>query len=143
MIDLSINDLPLPILLVEMLHSGRWKAPNDKDVIRHLGIEDADDLSFIDLVQMKNNTNQLHQLIVDGYGDVMGLCSNNLELLAKGYLDVTKAVIIAATFGDEALCLDYSSSIIPKIVATGYTGSQARWKVVADNLEKFVEILEI
>jgi hypothetical protein len=136
-----MKDLPLPNLLVEMLNSGRWKAPDDKELIKKIGIEDADDLSFLSLAGMESNTNQLRQLALNGYSDLMGLCSGNVELLPEGYLDVTKAIVIAATYGDEALCLDYSNSIEPKIVVTNNTGSSTRWLLVAENFEKFVEIL--
>jgi SMI1-KNR4 cell-wall len=137
-----VNGLTLPDLLIEILESGRWKAPEDKILLANFGIEDVGDLEFLTLEEMESNTAQSKMLIEKGYGDMMGLTSKN-EMAPDGYLNVSQSVVIAATHGDEALCLDYSNSENPKVVASCVLNNKMRWKTVAESFEKFVELLSL
>jgi hypothetical protein len=141
MSQIVVNGLSLPKLLTEMLTSGAWKAPSDKRVLSVLGISDTDDLKFFTVAEMEENSNDLRRLLTDGYGEVLGLYLGAAHVGPNGFLDVTRAVVIAATRGQEALCLDYSEGGEPRVVVTFDESPGIFWRVVADTFEQLVELL--
>jgi hypothetical protein len=136
-----VNGLDLPELLTEMLASGAWKAPSDKQVLSVLGISDKDDLKFFTVTEMEENSNDLRRLLTDGYGEVLGLYLGDTQVGPNGFLDVTRAVVIAATRGQEALCLDYREGGEPRVVVTIDETPGIFWRVAADTFEQLVELL--
>ncbi|MCG8366682.1 MAG: SMI1/KNR4 family protein [Pseudanabaenales cyanobacterium] len=141
--NIYVKGLPLPGKLVEMISSGRWQAPKNKDLIKRLGIKEVELFALLNLAGIKNNSTQLRKLAQDGYGKSMGLVSDGSKILMTGYLDPTKALVIGATYSDEILCLDYSDSNNPRVVATNDTERGTRWVVVAEKFEELVNLLEL
>jgi hypothetical protein len=137
-----VNGLKLPDQLVTMLASGRWNPPEDREVLAKLGIEDSADLAFLGLAAMEENTNALKQLS-DKQGELFGLVSGCGKSIVEGQLDITKAVMIAATRGQEALCLDYSTAGTPRIVASRYEPEGVKWVEVARSFDDLLEILKL
>lgn len=166
-----LEGLEVPDLLVQMIDSGLWLALNNKKVAERLGFDATDDVEFFDLSKIKDNTVQLRKLAEGDYAEQMSLVSGRTKDLQEGYLNVEKALVIAATYGDEMLCLDYSDSrssevpsqarnscqqavdcvslvqeplhcrTEPKVVATNYSNCEMKWVIVAENIDILVEIL--
>jgi hypothetical protein len=137
-----VNGLELPSELVALLSAGRWKIPNNVMAMEDLGIEDVSDLEFLSLPTMTENTNTLRQMVASGQGELFGLVSGR-DITEAGVLDVTKAVMIAATRGQEALCLDYSAVGGPRVVVTHYGPGHVTWVEVARTFSDLLDIIKL
>lgn len=138
---LVVNGLVLPRLLARLLDSGGWTPPADRRVLSALGVQDTDDLRFFTVFEMEENSRSLRRLLADGYGDVLGIFSGDDQRGSDGYLDVSRAVVIAGTRGQEALCLDYAVAGEPRVVVTYDDHPGVSWRAAADSIEQLAERL--
>lgn len=139
----SVNGLELPGELVDMLSAGLWKIPENQELLKDVGIEDVSDLEFLSLAAMTQNTDALKRMAAGERGELFGLSSGGEGPLEEGRLDVTKAVMIAATRGQEALCLDYSVGASPRVVVTRYGPGGVTWVEAAKSLGALLDSLGI
>jgi hypothetical protein len=131
----------LPGELSDLLASGRWgpgQAPGD---LRALPLDDPGDLALLDLAQMEANTADLAALVDQGAGDVLGLTREHRP--PAGWLAVDRAVVVAATYGQEGLALDYSRPGEPRVVATSAATGDRRWVQVAATFGDLLDLLGI
>jgi hypothetical protein len=137
----------LPERLAEMLATGRWgragrQAPGLD--LRALPIEDQDDLVFLGLPEIIANTRELKAAYERGEGMLLGLVRNDPAPLPDR-LDVDRAVLIAVTYGQEALALDYSRPGPPRVVATASSSHSppgvGAWVEVAPTFEELLALV--
>ncbi len=144
-----VNELPLPPALLDLLEAGRWKPPGDLADLRRLtGLDDVAQLAFFDVANMRSETRQLLANAEDAQlARLRGLESSRragAPVGAPGALDVDRAVVLAATFGDGILCLDYRGSLArPAVVVTDWSGPACRWRVLAPDVETFAALLKL
>ena len=141
--EIRVNNLQLPHLLIELVKRGYWKRHRVGTQIPNLPIEDVDDLSFFKFDEMQSNTNELLYWVTlaDGTADLFQLVDGDKTTVKEGFLDVSKAVMIAATRGEEFICLDYSKGGDPRIVATSYADKGIKWLEIAHNIEDFAKMI--
>ena len=137
-----IQGLLLPVALVNLVENGKWMEPKREEVLERAGIEDTDDIEFFNFILMDKNTETLKKNYAQ-VGTFMGLSKESHENLPAGFVNVNKLVVIAATMGDEMLCLHYLKPECPVVVATTIIGQNSRWKNVANSFEDFAKIIEI
>jgi hypothetical protein len=139
-----INGCQLPTALVDLLRSGRWRRPEDVETLRNVtGLSDADQLLFCDPVSMRVNTEHLVAELQRDPG-LFGLASSrtNGAAVSEPMLDIDQAVVVAATFGDGILCLDYRASRErPAVVVSDWSTGQARWRRIAADVEELSDKL--
>lgn len=133
-----VNGHLLPETLAEMLAAGHWGPSSRPTDLSALPIEDKEDLTLLDLPQIVANTRSLQAAFDRGEGRVLRLVRGNA---VPGHLDVDQAVMIAVTYGQEALVLDYSSSGPPRVLATADEGSGGGWVEVAANFDDLLGVI--
>jgi hypothetical protein len=142
--DITVNGHSLPLSLIRMIDMESWCSSNHLADISNIPIEDKDDLTFLDTPEMVQNTQELQAAVDRGDGALFALTdSKKDETPINGFLDVAQAVIIAVTYGQEALALDYSVGDQPRIVATQYMSEGVIWIQVASNFNELLKILKL
>jgi hypothetical protein len=65
------------------------------------------------------------------------------EITDTRFLDIDKAIIIALNWDEEAICLDYRSSMDkPRVVASCIDNDRiGQWKVIASDIETFTKAI--
>ena len=126
----------LPPRLVELIEAGSWRSRAACD-FSALPIEDREDLLLLDLAGMERNTQSLKAAFAGRQGGILGLTDSSAP--AAGLLAVDLAVLIAVTYGQEGLALDYSVGERPRVVAT----SGSTWVEVAPSIEVLVELIRL
>jgi hypothetical protein len=137
----SVNGHVLPHQLVRLTAAGQWGPSCPAADLSRLPIEDKDDLVFLDVREMIRNTHELRAALARGEGALLALIEGGTPV--PGYLDVNQAVVIAATYGQEALALDYSVGESPRIVATCYRPDGTRWIEVARSFDDLLDLLKL
>ena len=89
---------------------------------------------------MRHNTEELQAAWQRGEGKLFGLTEARSE---SGLLDITQAVVIGATFGQEVLALDFSVGADPRVVATQYQSGSVNWIEVAPNFAQLLKQLKL
>lgn len=139
----EINGLPLPSLLIEMLHSGRWLHPGDEALKRLIPFLN-EPIIFLKSVESMRRESPKHFAGDLAMARTFRFVDNPNEASDLPWLDVHRAVFIAVNRvpGDDvAIALDYrTDATIPRIVASdwgdGKTG--CRWREVAPSFAAFV-----
>jgi len=137
----------LPPFLVELIASGRWKCPEDDQRLRELtDLPDVCDLRFCSVEQMREYTEGLCQDVDDPRAAAtFGLASSRRtgRKVALPLLDVDRAVMIALTYSDSILCLDYRDHPDrPAVVVSDWSPpGGAKWQVIAPDIETFAELV--
>lgn len=121
----SINNLPLPRFLDELLASLRWKRPTDTTALAQLtGVEGARYFELFSLESMRSNTQALLERF-EKSAAIFGLTSSargRADAASPALLDVDRAILIAATFEEEFIALDYRDSLErPSVRVTDYS----------------------
>jgi hypothetical protein len=137
----KVNGLELPPELDRAIAAGRWKLPTCSRDVEKLGIKDVSDLALLSVAAMGAETDELKSMLENGEGDFFSLVAGRKAGPKGRQLDVTKAVVIAATRAQEALCLDYSTGPTPRVVATHYEPGGVTWVEVARSVNELLRIL--
>jgi hypothetical protein len=151
---MSVQGLPLPNLLVEMLGDGRWRHPGEQAVQQVMPWV-YEELEFMPIETMRRETAGLARVIEED--ELAGIFwvargSAQVELVELPWLDIEAAVIIAmARYSDcIQVVLDYRTSAEePRVVAYGeewidlHQGNTwtLGWRVVAPAFSSFVAAL--
>jgi len=139
----EINGLPLPSLLIEMLHSGRWLHPGDEAIKRLIPFL-SDPIVFLQSVESMRRESPKHFAGDLVMARTFRFVDNPTEASDLPWLDVHRAVFIAVNRvpGDDvAIALDYrTDATIPRIVASDWGGGKTgcRWREVAPSFAAFV-----
>lgn len=143
---ITVDELPLPIYLVELIKQNRWGLPVDaarlKKVTNYSGNTEFDFLAPENMIRV----NRLVDLIDDpeiayrfGHASSQKL---GHAIIDQTMLDVDLAVIIAMNWDEESICLDYRSDINnPTVVFSQWTATRTIWQTVAPNIEEFANAL--
>ena len=134
-----VNGLRVPAHLDELIAWKRWAPTSRPSGASALPLSDPEDLALLDVAQMEANTAELASMVANGTGAVLGLTGD--EQPQTGWLAVDSAVVIAATYGEEGLALDYSRPGEPRVVATHVTDEGVRWVEVAETFADLVVLL--
>ena len=141
---MTINGLPLPSLLCHLVESRAWKRPDDDASFRELTkTGNPEDFTFLDFDGMARETGAARQLAADlttarlyglkplGGSEAPG---NHEELL-----DVAKAVMIAVSWDEDAVFLDYRSSSEPSVVLSSWSddAGNVTSRKLASNFDEF------
>jgi hypothetical protein len=137
----TVNGHVLPSLLVRMTDAGQWGPSNRKANLGAIPIEDKEDLTLLSVPEMIRNTEELRSALARGDGTLFALSEEGKPV--PGFLDVNRAVVIAVTYGQEALALDYSQGETPRVVATHYGPEGVRWVQVAATFDDLVDLLKL
>ena len=124
-----------------MIETCQWGVLNRNADFSLLPIEDKVDLFLLGVSEMIRNTEELRAAIARGEAELFALRDNGVEI--PGSLDVNQVVVIAATYGQEVLVLDYSKGKTPRVVATHYEMSRLHWVEVASSFDDLVNILRL
>jgi hypothetical protein len=158
---ITIYGHKLPPLLCQLIEDGKWKHPDDTDLMRELvgGIYDtsiAGLLSFLSTPSMERETMALKRLYnIDGEytnseGQILmrkiyGLSSSKLsgKPIPDHMLDIDNQVCIAVSYEEEGFNLDYRlDSENPRVVANFPREDRfIRWRVIAPDFETFARKL--
>lgn len=141
MSDITINGHPLPQRLIELIDSGSWGSAKYAANLNVLPIEDKDDLTFLDLRGIAENTRELQAMWERGEGTLFSL--SNGQTSSAGTLDIAQAVVIAATYGQEVLCLDYSMGTVPRVVSTHYQSGKVTWTEISTSFDQFLTQIDL
>ena len=136
-----VNGHILPPRLVHMITAGRWGPSCRAADLSTLPIEDKDDLVLLEVPEMIRNTHELRVALARGDGTLFALREDGPSV--PGFLDVNQAVVIAATYGQEALALDYSVGEQPRVVATHYEPEGVSWVEVASSFDDLLSTLKL
>ena len=140
-----VNGLSLPLLLIELIESGRWKRPTDVSVLAEMtGVNRPEEFSFCQMDAIIRETGQFPLLLSEGLGHGYGLTSSNDPSASHNpsFLDVYRAVIIAVNWDEDIICLDYTENLNdPKVVCNLRLKTYAEWKVIAPTFDAFAERL--
>jgi len=64
------------------------------------------------------------------------------DYIANGWLNASQLVPISQNGDKEFICLDFSfSHDTPKVYASDHSGPIGRWKLIANNVNSFLELL--
>jgi hypothetical protein len=124
-----------------MIDTGEWGPLNRKVDFSPLPIEDKDDLILLGVSDMTRNTEELRTALARGDGRLFALLDDGEPV--SGFLDVNQAVVIAATYGQEVLALDYSRGDVPRVVSTRYESGVVRWVEVAPSFDDLAKLLKL
>jgi hypothetical protein len=136
-----VNGHALPLKLVRMTDTGQWGPSNRKADLSALPIEDKDDLILLSVPEMIRNTDELRAALARGDDRLFALIEDGEPV--PGFLNVNQAVVIAATYGQEALVLDYSQGDVSRVVATRYESSGVQWVEVARSFDDLADLLKL
>ena len=98
-------------------------------------------LDRIDTIQRQ--TAFMVDLAQSEYADIYGLVYE--KNAPEGYLDAVMAVMVSATFDEEALCLDYSRNPAQPSVVVGVWPQKSGysfWIEVTSTVEQFIALLK-
>ena len=138
-----VNSLALPALLLELIESNRWRAPNTQRVLDKLFTEHSD-VTFYSPSRMEKETSWWLSLSDDG-SCLRGRPDSNY---APGDIERSLTVLIGDVgMGfDAPFALDYrTSSLNPRVIHyRGHKNSQLiRWLEIAPDFQSFVKILNL
>jgi hypothetical protein len=145
----TVRELALPDLLIELLATGRWRHPGD-DVVREVMPWFEDPLVFLTRVDLMRRESRSMDRIADDsrsselFREVRGSVVGSVEL---PWLDVELAFFVAVNRmpGDDvAIALDYRSDPSdPRVVASDFwtDPTQCAWRTVAPTLSIFAQAL--
>lgn len=138
-----VNSLPLPALLLELIESNRWRAPNDHRVFNQLFTEHSD-VTFFSPSQMEKETSWWLLLSVDG-SYLRGYPDSNY---APGDIERSLTVLIGDVgLGyDAPFALDYrTSNLNPRVIHYRWheQTERSRWLEIAPDFQSFVHLLNL
>jgi hypothetical protein len=128
----TVNGHELPRALAELAQAGQWQ----RLTLNAPPVEIEEPLVPRTGSEMGRNTQVLADALAAGDGALFGLAEAGGG--SPGLLDITQAVVIAATFGEEFLALDYSAGDPPRVVATADQAEGVRWVEVAPRFERLI-----
>ncbi|WP_125728594.1 hypothetical protein [Kibdelosporangium aridum] len=119
----------LPSLLVELIDAGRWRAPDDEDLLRAVFTDEPDGPRFYSLADMIRQNEFFHQMSPDDALNAAGIG-----------IDPNHAVLIGHLGADMPIALDYrASATSPRVLYLAEPG----WIEVAEDFETLVAKLKI
>jgi hypothetical protein len=136
---ITVNGLALPEKLEALLLAGRWPPARGKADASGLPIDDGDLLMFFDVAAMEANTQDLLDAVARGESWLFWLIDGGPA--KPGFLDVSQAVMIASTYGQESLVLDYSGGGEPRVLCTDYDAKG--WVEVARSFNELLPLLAL
>lgn len=135
-----INGLPLPLALVEAIHSGRWTAPPIDKLeatfpLATVAGEPIQHPAFFDLDGLQRENEGWNDETLASY---LGKKSDEVQ---PGDIDPAQSVVIADLGPDRLIALDYrTSDEKPRVVyLTG--NEQPRWVEAAPDIETLLDDL--
>lgn len=135
----TVNELLLPTLLVDLISTGRWVAPEDERAFDSVFAEYAG-VTFYSIDQMKRETEWSHSFACEG-SYMRGVVDRHQP---PGDIDPSQAVLIGdAGIGfDSPLALDYRVSRgEPCVIA--FHWYEKRWRRVALSFPLFAEAFQL
>ena len=143
--EMIINGLTLPTLLCGLVEAQAWKRPDDSDLFREVvQVENPNDFAFLDFDGMKRETDAACALAADSamariYG-LLPMAQRETLVVGEALLDVTKAVMIAINWDEDAIFLDYRQSPEPLVVLLSWSDAsrEAARRTLAPNFGEFV-----
>ena len=144
---MKINGLLLPQHLITLVSQGLWKRPSNTDALQKLtGCKSCHEFDFLSFESMKRESNPTHLIEDDKLANIYWLRSSlrmGKEITDTRFLDIDKAIIIALNWDEEAICLDYRSSMDkPRVVASCIDNDRiGQWKVIASDIETFTKAI--
>ncbi len=141
---ISVNGLPLPQLLVDLLATGGWRHPGDEAVRRVIPfLSDAVDFLSIQQMEIESRGHLAdNPSTAELFHDVRGarpFAANELP-----WRDVTRSVMIAVNRepgADVAIALDYRTSLdTPRVIASNWQWEPTKthqWALVSHTFPEF------
>ena len=146
---MEVNNLSLPLYLLELINTGKWEKPENISILSELtGVQRPEYFSFLLPDSMERETKGAYSLVKSGHGYIYGIYSGN-DLSSSShnndFLDVAKMIIIAVNLDEEVICLDYRDNPDePSVVLSVYPPTSegvVQWKVLAKSFREFAEKL--
>lgn len=134
---MTVNGLSLPSDLSALVVTGGWGVGVRPGNLGALPVVDGDDLALLCLPEMVANTNALRAALERGDGALFHVTSEHPP--PEGWLNVDRAVMIAATHGQEALVLEYAGHEEPRVLATSAEG----WIEVAATFTELLALIKL
>ena len=147
--DWTVNGLPMPPLLVELMRTGRWRHPGDSAIASVApflsGIDAVDFLGSVEGMRRESSGHladdpEMSRL----FREVRGDDPKTGRPLGLPWRDVEKSFLIAVCReigADVAIALDYRTDPPdPRVIATEYLPGQGMaWREVAATFSAFVK----
>jgi hypothetical protein len=140
MTGLVVNGHTLPSRLQQLAATGEWGTAMRRVGADELGLAFDDELVLLTPDEMAENTQVLNDALDTGTGDAFGLSPH--PPATSGLLDPSAAVVIAATTGQQALALDYTTGQTPRVLATSDHADGVKWVEVAVSFDELATRLE-
>lgn len=145
-----VNGLLLPATLVYLLQQGRWKRPATVDRLAALtGVQRPEEFIFLDHAGMIRETTASRAIVDRSQGALYGLIAtphgDGLSF-ACDVLDVCHAVVLAMTWDEDFLCLDYRSHLDqPTVVVSRWSDEKSppKWICIAPTFDSFAQQLNL
>lgn len=140
---IKINSHPLPKLLESAIDTGHWKIPEDTTRLRNVtGIDNIGILNFLNPKEMEIETAAISNLCLDDPENVMNVYSmvndKDANVDRDWKIAVEEIVVIAASFGDDVICLNYKNADdCPEVYVTDWSGAKCQWKKISNSFEEF------
>jgi hypothetical protein len=135
-----VNNKELP-LIVQQQASNKWFGLNYSKLELLTKVPIFEDFDFLSIDSMIINTKEFESEFKRGDGDLFGLSSiikGCDSFRIDGFICYELAVIIAATHGDDAICLYYEEDKPePVVIVSDWSVNKCRWKLLASNFEEF------
>ena len=141
-----INKHKLPETLEKLILNKQWEASLYFENLKKIpSLQDIVYLQFLSVDSMKKNTLRLKDDYLEGDGELFGLVAINdfIEKQEKGYLPFESIVIIAASPGDDSICLFYDSKGDIKVYASDWSTNKCRWVMIANSFDCFYKKFKI
>jgi hypothetical protein len=136
---LYINDLPLPVALVDAIENGNWhwQTPPNTDVWRSLfPDEEIVQPMLYPLQEMRGSKSWLSEAGPSYLGQAG-------EGFVPGDIDPSRAVLIADLGPDRLIALDYRESQTRPSVIAFTSAEHSCWRRLADDIESFMRAIRL
>lgn len=141
-----VNHLPLPKLMVDLIEEGLWKKNSDTRLLRNITkINNIETLDFLSIDGMRQESSGEHLFESENLASIYGVSSSKRNMgpiTDPNFMDVNTSVLFAININEEALCLDYRTSIDdPRVVAGIVSEDGIRWRTVTEDFTSFVKMI--
>lgn len=143
----TINNLPVPQLLIKLMKEGKWKNPK-KEIIKEVIPFFKYDIDFLRTIEEMRSESQGICEDVDFFFEKRSSKDDKAKKLPYRDLDLSFLIAVSASLGDDiAIALDFRTSMEnPRVIANNWWRNKevgCQWEEVSPDFESFVKALKL
>lgn len=130
-------------MLESIIERGQWKTPKDTSRLRKItSIDNILILDFLDPNEMEVETEAIKNLYFNDPENILGVYSKvhdkSNESDHHEQVAIEEIVTIAASFGDDAICLKFNNvNKPPEVYVNDWSSGSCKWKKIANSFDEF------